>query len=53
MELDINRDWTSFVLYRTPHGAIAEKNALPDMWRAPNRYDTPSSRDFFALYTRP
>lgn len=53
MELDINRDWTSFVLYRTPHGALAEKNALPDMWRAANRYDTPSSRDFFALYTRP
>jgi len=50
MELDINRDWTSFILYRSPHGQAIEKNALPDMWRAPSRYDSASSRDFVALY---
>jgi hypothetical protein len=53
MELDINRDWTSFILYRSPHGQAIEKNALPDMWRAPSRYDSASSRDFVALYLRP
>jgi hypothetical protein len=52
MELDINRDWTSFVLYRGPAGRVAEHNALPDMRRSPTRYDSPSSRDFVALYLR-
>ena len=52
MELDINRDWTSFVVYRTPAGHVTEHNALPDMRRSPSRYDQPSSRDFLALYLR-
>lgn len=52
MELDINRDWTSFVVYRTPAGHVTEHNALPDMRRSPTRYDGPSSRDFVALYLR-
>jgi hypothetical protein len=52
MELDINRDWTSFVVYRSPTGATTEHNALPDMRRSPTRYDRTSSRDFLALYLR-
>jgi hypothetical protein len=52
MELDINRDWTSFVLYRNPQGGTTERNALPDMRRSPTRYDQASSRDFVALYRR-
>lgn len=52
MELDINPEWTSFVLYRTPGGRVAEHNLLPDMQGSPRRYDEPSSRDFLALYLR-
>ncbi len=46
MELDINPEWTSFVNYP------AETNLLPDMQRSPKRYDTTSSRDFFAVVSR-
>ena len=52
MELDINPDWTTFVEYRSPKGAVIERNALPDMKRPASRYDTTSSRDFVALYLR-
>ncbi len=52
MELDINPEWTSFVLYRSPTGQPEERNVLPDMQRSPRRYDTTSSRDFVALYAR-
>ncbi len=52
MELDINPEWTSFVLYRSPNGQPEERNLLPDMQRPPQRYDTTSSRDFVALYAR-
>lgn len=52
MELDINPEWTSFILYRTPHGRTAEHNALPDMQQPARRYDQLSSRDFVALYAR-
>ena len=52
MELDINPEWTSFVLYRAPSGQPDERNLLPDMQRSPRRYDTTSSRDFVALYAR-
>lgn len=45
MELDINTDWTSIVLY---HGTAAH-NLLPDMYRSPSRYDTTSERDFVTL----
>lgn len=45
MELDINRDWTSFVRYT----AAGPANLLPDMYATPHRYDTPSSRDFISL----
>ncbi len=43
MELDINPEWTSYVLYP------AEKNLLPNMNRSPRRYDTTSSRDFITV----
>lgn len=43
MELDINAQWTSFVLYP------AERNLLPDMRRSPRRYDATSSRDFLTV----
>ncbi len=48
MELDINSEWTSFVLF--PTGLFrTERNLLPDMQRKPQRYDTTSSRDFIAV----
>ena len=46
MELDINPEWTSFVTFP------AETNLLPDMQRSPRRYDTTSTRDFFAVLRR-
>ena len=52
MELDINPEWTSFVLYRTPTGQPEEQNLLPDMQRSARRYDATSTRDFVALYLR-
>jgi hypothetical protein len=52
MELDINPEWTSFILYRKPSGAPTQRNLLPDMQGSPRRYDEPSSRDFVALYAR-
>ena len=52
MELDINPEWTSFVLYRNADGQPFEHNLLPDMQRRPSRYDTTSTRDFVALYLR-
>lgn len=52
MELDINPEWTSLILYRTANGAPKERNVLPDMQRSPGRYDTTSTRDFVALYLR-
>jgi len=45
MELDINRSWTSFVVYR----GSSERNLLPDMRRSPQRYDTTSTRDFVTV----
>ena len=52
MELDINPEWTTFILYRSPSGASIERNLLPDMQGSRHRYDEPSSRDFVALYAR-
>ena len=46
MELDINPEWTSFVSYPET------RNLLPDMQRLATRYDTTSSRDFFAVLSR-
>jgi hypothetical protein len=46
MELDINPEWTSFVLYPDA------KNLLPDMQHTPHRYDTTSTRDFVTVLRR-
>jgi hypothetical protein len=54
MELDINPAWTSFNLYNAAAGAHAtERKLLPDMQPAVSRYDSSSSRDFYAVYARP
>jgi hypothetical protein len=54
MELDINPYWTSYILYKAtsdPRHPDA-RNLLPDMQRSPHRYDSTSTRDFFAVYAR-
>jgi hypothetical protein len=51
MELDINAEWTSYVLYPTP-AFPTERNLLPDMQRSAKRYDTTGSRDFVAVLRR-
>jgi hypothetical protein len=52
MELDINPEWTSYIMYRTPTGKPNERNLLPDMQQPSDRYDVSSSRDFFAVYLK-
>lgn len=51
MELDINPEWTQFVLYSgNGHSpSPTPRNLLPDMQQPPNRYFQPSSRDFFVV----
>ncbi|WOP19464.1 phosphodiester glycosidase family protein [Raineyella sp. LH-20] len=52
-QLDINKDWTSFITYR--HGAsgpVAQKLS-PDEVAAADRYLQPSSRDFVAVMPHP
>jgi hypothetical protein len=54
MQLDINPDWMSFESY-TPNGHPnnpTPKNLLPDQMQPPNRYYSPASRDFTAVYAR-
>jgi prepilin-type processing-associated H-X9-DG protein len=54
MELDINPAWTSFNLYNSAASPQTnERKLLPDMQPSVARYDTPSSRDFYAVYARP
>jgi hypothetical protein len=55
MELDINPEWTSYVLY-SGNGHRANptpRNLLPDMQQPPGRYYLPVSRDFFTVHARP
>jgi hypothetical protein len=51
MELDINAEWTSYVLYPTA-AFPTQRNLLPDMQRSAKRYDTTGSRDFVAVLRR-
>src|SRR5947209_2998065 len=51
MELDINSEWTSFISYRFP-GAGHPANLLDSMQPSSDRYLTPDSRDFFAVYVK-
>ena len=55
MELDINPEWTSFVLYDTSAqpGDPVPRNLLPDMQQPADRYYQTVSRDFFSVYARP
>lgn len=48
MQLDINQEWTSYVLY---HHTSAS-NLLATMHRSPHRYNTLSARDFVTLHAR-
>ncbi len=53
MELDINPAWTTFISYGQAAGAGSqERLLLPDMVKRENRYDTASTRDFYAVYAR-
>ena len=50
MELDINKDWTSFITYDQP-GAVPHR-LTPDQIPSPNRYLSASPRDFVAVAPR-
>ena len=50
MELDINKDWTSFITYQQP-GAVPRR-LTADQVPAANRYLSPSARDFVAVVPR-
>jgi hypothetical protein len=52
MQLDINKTWTSYMWFsRTSAGKLIPHKAL-NFNRPANRYFTPTSRDFFAVYYR-
>jgi Phosphodiester glycosidase len=53
MELDINKDWTSYLTYtRSAAGALVPHPLTNDEHPDPYRYLRPSSRDFLAVYAR-
>jgi Phosphodiester glycosidase len=54
MELDINPDWMSYMYYPPGHhpNNPVPKVLLPDQLQPPDRYYTPSGRDFTAVYAR-
>jgi hypothetical protein len=52
MELDINSNWTTFVVYHGSSGAQAETKLLPQMVRPATLYDSTSSPDFIVATTR-
>ncbi|MGH3438908.1 MAG: phosphodiester glycosidase family protein, partial [Sciscionella sp.] len=54
MELDINQEWTSYVLYHHTGapGSAGPHNLLSTMRRSPQRYNSLSARDFVTLHTR-
>ncbi len=53
MELDINRDWTSYMTYTHPAtGSPVPHLLTSDQRPDPYRYLRPSSRDFVAVYAR-
>jgi hypothetical protein len=54
MQLDINPDWMSYEYY-LPKGHPSNPvpvNLLPDQMQPPDRYYSPASRDFTAVYAR-
>lgn len=53
MELDINRDWTSYMTYtHSASGALVPHPLTNDERPDASRYLRPSSRDFLAVYAR-
>ena len=51
--LDINPEWTSYVLYHQPTSTHpGATNLLPTMHRSPSRYSSVSARDFVTLHAR-
>lgn len=53
MEMDINRDWTSFITYTHPQPGTAQPHKLTaDMHPSSYRYLNPSTRDFVAVLPR-
>jgi hypothetical protein len=53
MQLDINRDWTSFDYYRMQNGVVSAYKLTADEFRSARRYLSTSSRDFYTVYARP
>ncbi|SDB92643.1 Predicted protein [Raineyella antarctica] len=49
MQLDINKDWTSFITYTHDHSGTTPTKLTSDEFAAANRYLQPSSRDFVAV----
>lgn len=52
MELDINRDWTSFITYTHPNGKVIPSKLTAAQVASAYRYLQPSSRDFVAVTPR-
>lgn len=52
MELDINRDWTSYIYYRHTGGGVVPTKLTADEIRPAGRYLQTSTRDFVAVSTR-
>jgi hypothetical protein len=51
MELDINPEWPILVTYAGPWAA-APSLFIPNPNQIPNRFLSPSTKDFFAVYLR-
>jgi hypothetical protein len=52
MELDINPEWTTLMVYRPGPTAITATKLLTDMQRPADRYLHPGTRDFIELDLR-
>jgi hypothetical protein len=52
MQLDINVAWISYMWYTPGSGGSPTPHKLVNFQRPVNRYYTPTSRDFFAVYAR-
>lgn len=52
MELDINKAWVNFMTYHQDNGQTIGTMFTASDEPLPDRYLTPSNRDFVALYTR-
>lgn len=52
MQLDINRDWTSYIYYTHDSGSVTPLKLTSDQVRPPDRYLQTSTRDFVAVERR-